>query len=251
MPPSLDRPPIVEALLDFRVRSSEGDAEQRFEALREALQDDFPVVTPPINAEGAPASVQALLSLRGAQRRLRSEDGRRTVLVGPDRLTFSITFRPPETTYQDWAELEAPAFAAWAAFETAMQPAGLESLATRFVNRIDARADLPADAFTSPPELPITNAILSSFNDRRSGRTLDGFGVRLGRRLGARPDGYATAVLFVDVEAFRDYDGEAPAHPIRQPDLARDLARLRQLKNDLFHGSLTPATLNRYRDADA
>lgn len=251
MPASLDRPPIVEALLDFRVRSSEGDAEARFEALSESLRADYPDVSTPVDAEGAPAAIQALLFLRGAQRRLRSEDGRRTVLVGPERLTFSITFRPPQTTYQNWAELEVPAFAAWEAFEAAMQPAGLESLATRFVNRIDARADRPAEVFTSPPDLPITNAILSSFNDRRSGQTLDGFGVRLGRRLGARPEGHATAVLFVDVEAFRTYDGEAPPPPIRQPGLARDLARLRQLKNDLFYGSLTPSTLSRYRDADA
>ena len=251
MPLPLDRPPIVEALLDFRVRSSEGDTEERFAALREALRGDYPTVSAPVETEGAPAAVQALLFLRGAQRRLRSDDGRRTVLVGPDRLTLSITFRPPQTTYQNWAELEAPAFEAWEAFEAAMEPAGLESLATRFVNRIDARADRPADVFTSPPELPITNAVLSSFNDRRSGRTLDGYGVRLGRRLGARPEGRPAAVLFVDVEAFRDYDGGTPPPPIRQPSVARDLARLRQLKNDLFYGSLTPSTLDRYRDADA
>lgn len=248
MPTPLDRPPIVEALLDFRVRASEGDDEARFGSLRDALAADYPTISAPEIPADAPATVRALLSLRGEQRRLRSEDSRRTVLVGPERLTFSLTFRPPATTYTSWAELEAPAFDAWAAFETAYEPLHLESLATRFVNRIETRADRPGEGLTSSPELPIPNALLTSFNDRRSGRTLDGFGVRLGRRLGSRPDASASATVFVDVEAFREYPAAPLAPPIRQPDLARDLARLRQLKNDLFHGSLTPSTLSRYRD---
>lgn len=247
----LERPPIVEALLDFRVRPSDGDPEARLDAFQEALRDAYPHEGPRADREGVPAAVQAFLALRGTRRRLRSEDGRRTVLVGPDRLTLSLTFRPPETVYRTWEELETPAFEAWAAFEAETQPLGLEGLATRFVNRIDVRADRPADALVSPPDLPIPDVALTAFHDRRSGQTLDGFGVRLGRRLGARPGGSPAALVFVDVEAFRDYDAAMPAPPIRQPDLAGDLARLRQLKNELFHGSVDPATLRRYRDADA
>ena len=250
MPTPLDRPPIVEALLDFRVRVSEGSSD-RLDTFAEAVRPAFPTEVMFPDPGEAPASLRTLLGALGPRKRLRSEDGRRTVLVGLDRLTFSATFTPPDVAYTDWErELEVPAFEAWATFQESLQPRALSSLATRFVNRISARADRPAEAFTSPPELPIPNAVLSAFDDRRSGRTLDGYGVRIGRRLGARPDGTARAALFVDVEAFKTYD-DPPRPPVDRNDLAPTLVRLRALKNDLFHGSVAPATLAQYRDDNA
>ena len=247
---SLERPPIVEALLDFRVRADEGASEQ-LGAFAEAVHTGYPTDVELPGSGDVPASIRPFLGTLGPRKRLRSTDGRRTILVGPDRLTFSVTFAPPETVYTSWNdELEEPAFEAWASFQETVRPRALLSLATRFVNRISARADRPAEAFTSPPELPIPNAVLSAFDDRRSGRTLDGYGVRIGRRLGARLGGAPRAALFVDVEAFTTYD-DLPTPPVNRADLDRDLARLRALKNDLFYGSIAPSTLDQYRDDDA
>lgn len=248
----LDRPPVVEALLDFRVRPREADDDltDHLDAAADAMRGEYPNEIDRRDRD-LPEHLRRVLpaaSFWSGGKRFRSEDGRRTVLISNERLTFSLTFRPPAEAYTHWATLEDAAFAAWEAYEQATQPVRLLSLATRFVNRIEGLPDQPAGVFTSPPDLPIPEVTLTSYNDRRSGRTLDGYGVRVGRRLDTRV-GAPAAVLFFDVEAFKTYDAEAPTPPIRSDDLTRDLGRLRELKNDLFHGSLTPATLNRYRDA--
>ena len=241
----------MEALLDFRVHTAtEGtETERRLHDFAEAVRADYPTEVERAAPDSAPAALRTFL--RFDQRRLRSDDGTRSVLVGANRLTFSATFNPPDRVYTSWRdELEGPAFHVWAMYEQTVRPDALVSLATRFVNRFYVRTDRPAEVLESRPELPIPNAVLSSFNDRRSGRTLDDYGVQVGRRLGVRPDGATRAVLFVDVEAFRRYD-EPLALPVDRAALAGDLARLHTLKNDLFYGSLTSDTLHQYRDDDA
>ena len=252
MPSRLDRPPIVEALLDFRLDTDDADAAtERLDDFASAISGQYPDEVNLPHLEDMPAAVQALIAASDA-RRLRSSDGARTVIAGSSRVTFSIKFDWPERVYTSWVEeLVSPAFEVWGAYQDHVQPRALVSLATRFVNRLRVHPDRLGEVLSDPPSSPTTGLSLSSFSDHRAGRTEDGFGARIGRRLGSHGQDSARSALFLDVEAFITYDDAPKPTPITQDHLADDLARLDAIKNELFFASLTEPALNSYRDDDA
>ena len=252
MPPRLDRPPIVEALLDFRVDASDpDDTAESLGAFADSISEAYPTEVDLPQVDGMPPAIRALMA-ESKTSRLRSADGARTVLVGPSRVTFSVTFDWPDRVYTSWSDdLVAPAFQVWAAYEEHVRPRALASLATRFVNRLRVKPDRLDEVLTDPPSLPSGALTLSSSTDYRTGRTSDGFGARIGRRLGGHGPDTTRATLFLDVEAFVTYDDDPKPTPLGVDTLAGDLARLDAIKNDLFFSSLTPASLDLYRDDDA
>ena len=229
----------------------QGDAERGLAEAAASLGFLYPVSVerrPP--DPSLPTAFSLRYGLNAGSLRLRSADGHRTVQLRLERLTVSLLFQPTARPYDCWETLEDSAFTAWDVFERAARPESLVRLATRFVNRIDTAGRNPRDLFTHPPHLPIPGVRLESVDDRQSGVTDDGFGVQVGRSFGPRVSP-RPGIVYFDVEAFRPYGDRTygrlpPEPPIRRDDLAGDLSRLRELKNDLFHRSLSPGTLARY-----
>ena len=236
--PHLQRPPIIEALLELRVRGGavSDDVFARFE---EAYGERYPQ-----SQETGGRLAQLLRMTQG--RRLSDADDRESVTLGPDRFTFSRRYAAGAPPYDTWRSFVDAAFETWEPFRSVVAPDGLTRVATRFLNRIHLPSGVGLAEVLSPPPAPLSqgDAGFTDVSDRRSARTHDGFGLQLGRRWNPGSG------ILIDVEVFRAFPSSEPRPiPDRVGDLDDVLERIDHLKNSLFFGALTPGALDPYRHA--
>ena len=239
----LDKPPIFEALLDFRVipGDSTESVNDLFDKLAAALKETYPHVREPVKfTRLSQPDSQPLKALRWENEyRFSSKAGEKHLLVTQNQFTFSHTFSSDGQTYSSWAKFFEEARAAWELYENALNPRSLVRLGTRFVNKFETTIEKALNAFESPISAPLEDAGVHHYRDMLTGSTRDNYGFRTGRRI--EPTGTPQRVIiFMDVEASKTLDVSCP---VDFALLESDIARLRDIKNDLFFESLTENAL--------
>ena len=235
--PHLAKAPIREALIDFRVRLAPGSLQDTLRTLAEELKAHYPNVGPISQYQGqiqigdeGPVAIQKGPQLLGY--RLESEDGLHVAQIRIDGFTFSRL-----APYESWDRMVDHAWVVWERYMGATHPLGIERIATRFINRIPLEASGQLDdVFSVPPRVP--------------GGTIDAllFRYQLAPREGVTgivtlaTEDSAEPSMVLDIDCF-----VRRSLPSDEDTLRRHLPQLRDAKNRIFFGSLTPAALERFK----
>lgn len=235
--PHLVNAPIREALIDFRVRLPPAFSPETLLALTEELSAQYPGVGPVHQFQGAiqlggegPVSVHGTPQLLGY--RLESADGLGIAQVRIDGFTFS-RLEP----YESWDRMVDDAWIVWRMYAERSKPLGVERIATRFINRIA----LPpsgqlAEVFSVPPVVP--DGRMDSLLFRYQLAPTDGVTAIVSLATGDGPD----PSMILDIDCF-----VRKSFPTDDDALQRQLRKVRDAKNRIFFGSLTPETIERFR----
>jgi len=238
----LARAPIVEALIDFRVRPRKDLDLTTFSSAFAPLSSRYPTQKP-IHLVFAEVELKvgqsARQSLTESKRGIRFEsaDGLHVFQAQAEGFTLS-RLRP----YDSWESLFAEAQATWNEYVAVSRPESIIRVATRFINRLEL--PMPVNEFekylTIPPVVPkgLPELVSESFSrvvfhDEESGGAVI-FSQAIEQ---PNPDAKALAVL-IDIDVFRQQNFDVSS---TQPwDL---LNKFRELKNRTFFASITPKTL--------
>ncbi|MDE2804229.1 MAG: TIGR04255 family protein [Gemmatimonadota bacterium] len=235
--PHLARAPIREALIDLRVRLAPEFSQDTLRTLADELAAHYPNVGPISQYQGqiqigdeGPVTVQKGPLLLGY--RLESEDGRHVAQIRVDGFTFSRL-----APYESWDRMIDHAWVVWERYTDATNPMGIERIATRFINRIPlAASGQLGEVFSMPPRVPdgTIDALLFRYQlAPREGVT--GI-VTLATEDSAEPS------MVLDIDCF-----VRRSLPSDEETLRRHLPQLRDAKNRIFFGSLTPAALEGFK----
>lgn len=157
--PRFPNAPIVEAILDIRVRFGSRVALSQLADFYEVVRDHFPVKEERVTWEGtlqvAQQEVQQAVK-RGPEGFIfRAADGRRSVQARQDGFTFNW-LRP----YDRWPSLRDEAKKYWERYVAMFRPESVTRVALRYINRLELPlpvADFREYVLTGPeiaPELP-------------------------------------------------------------------------------------------------
>jgi uncharacterized protein (TIGR04255 family) len=241
--PRLANAPIVEAVLDLRVRFNAPPDAQRLAAFQNEIRERYPIslgrlrLQTEVRVENQGQNVQQAVRREGPDGFMfRDAAQRRTVQVRADGFTFNW-LRP----YDTWYALRDEAREHWERYMRTFNPAAVVRVALRYINRIEL--PLPLDDFE---EYFRTRPMISS--DLPQG--LQQFFMRLeipdlARRFVGivtettepQPEGAQRLPFILDIDAIHEADFD-PASPA----VWATLERLRDFKNELFYGSITPKT---------
>lgn len=239
--PTLARAPIVEGLIDLRVRPVGTD---RLDALRElckGIAADYPlrrdlhqgqlqIQLGPTASANIVGKEESLLGYR-----LHSADEHDVVQLRLDGFTYS-RLRP----YTSWRDVAAAARALWDAYSVVLGQQNPVRVAVRFINRIPM-----------PPGMDMSEIFQTSFRVPKTfPQRVDGFLVRLAVRFEE-----ANALALVsqaknphDEECIFDIDVfSEQAGGFTDEEAWTKLSALRNIKNRLFFESLTRGTLESFQ----
>ena len=241
----LERAPITEALIDFRVSVSKQLDAATFLEFKEFLGDRYPKVEERRGAQaaiefgpGKPLAAHTKdLGLQGFF--FRSGDGLNIAQFRVDGFTFN-RLKP----YTRWEEIFPEALRLWKLFIEKVTPEYVSRLALRYINHLNI--PLPIEDFAQyltlppvvPPELPqhvssfLTRVVL---HESESGLAAN---VTQALEQGLDPK---SVTIILDIDAYKT--GEFDPHGA---EVAEVLEALHGFKNRIFFGSLTEAALRLY-----
>lgn len=239
--PKLSRAPIVEALIDLRIEPSSGEVGAALKEAADELAGEFPsrselhsfvaqfqiAPTPGAPVATAQETPQGVI--------LRSIDQKWAAQFRLDG--FTVSHLQP---YSSWEALLAKVRDLWDRYAAAAKPKKIVRIACRYINRIAIPDDEPFEKtfltnFTIGPSLP---------------QAVAGYLLRVGLPF-AEHDAIAiltqsiespTSDCILDIDAFSEN-----AQGIEPNSIWEKLEHLRQIKNQLFFGSLTEAAIERLR----
>lgn len=239
--PTLSRPPIVEGLIDFRVERDPSLTVEQLKTACDELAEEFPSRQERHRWSGeitlsAAAGASLSASIPEADGIiLRSTDDKWVVQFRLDGFTVS-RLEP----YGSWDDLVNKSVELWDKYVAVAKPARILRVATRFLNRINLPTNEHFDStfstvFAIAPELP---------------QAVAGFLLRV--VIPFEPE-QALAILTQSLEANTtdcvfDLDVFAEQSGGFSPlEAWKKLEALREVKNRLFFGSLTPAAVEKFR----
>ena len=241
-PHTLNKPPITEALIDFRTQISA--PQEAFEAFAKELEPEFPT-----------RQVR-----HGMRAELRIDHGRlippkaeklgfQGVMVTSADETLKVQFGPEGFTlnnlgaYQGGERLVTLALALWSRFASRMSASVVTRVAFRYINRLDLplRHGDPINRYlVSPPELPEgAPQNVSDFLSRIVAREPTSGAIAIvTQRMNLQQ---SAPVVLIDVDVFKQ--GEFSPN---QADLRLILDSLRLVKNSIFFSLLTEEAVALY-----
>lgn len=239
----LENAPVVEGLIDFRVRPGDGISLGALENLGRAIEDRYPVRKEAKRfhssievKDGAQASNSITSELIGY--RFERSDARSIVQVQLGG--FSLSHLAP---YDAWESLIADAQVIWKEYQDIVKPSRVVRVATRFINRIELplSGELDFDEFLSVgPRVPqglaqnvgefLTRIAVA---DPKSGAT-----VVVIQALESFNPKNSTLPVLLDIDVFKDVEFDPDSL-----DHWKLLSELRHLKNQAFFSSITDKTL--------
>jgi uncharacterized protein (TIGR04255 family) len=238
--------PIVEAIIDFRVKARPGLEHRDFESLKGQLSARFPHVDEQrggtVTFQLTPAGVQPSTTEQGGFQGLvfRSSDEK---LLAQFRIDgFTLNRRKP---YTSWEELRPIALDLWRLYCSVARPEGVNRLALRFINQLVLPVDAEETDFDRyltmapflPPELP---QIVSAFLTRTTIHDRDrGLAAHVAQAFGS--DSERRMVYVLDIDAYRE-----GAWTPSDPGVEATLDALREMKNLIFFSGLTETTLRQF-----
>lgn len=244
-PTPLSRPPISEALVDFR--ASVAPPKEAFHALAKELESRFPRVREMQQVKAVlqvkdgrlePSDTEAL-GYHGV--RLETEDGSLVVQFRPDGFTLNNL-----KTYLGGDLLIEEAVKWWSLFASRMKPDKVSRVALRYINKLELplRDGDSFDRFlTSAPDMPAgAPQAISDFLCRVVGfDEVEQVRAIVTQRFGGRRGG-GNPSLLIDLDVFKQ-DEFAPTAELLRPVLQS----LRIHKNRIFFALLTDAAVELYR----
>lgn len=242
--PHLPNAPIVEALIDFRVRLPDGFDIEILRALHGEIEEDFPRVETQKLIEGRFHFSEEGVVTEGEKPAIRgfrmlSENGTDIVQFRRDGFTFS-RLHP----YTRWQTFFDHGWNLWKLYAGAADPGGVTRLATRFINRLKCPLEFDLEEyFRAPPEVPdgVPDA-LASFLYRYVLAPVDDVvaNVTLTTERATAGQGFTSIVFDIDCYVGKGLGADE--------DLAirATFAKLREMKNRIFFRSLTPTALEAF-----
>lgn len=242
-PRRLGRPPITEALIDFRIATDPAIDAARLAGLRELLQGDYPrveeqrAVKAEIRIEPGGVLPRAEdLGFHGLF--FRTSDGVRVAQFRRDG--FTLNQLPP---YQDADVMISEAMRLWQLFSAATSPTAITRVAFRYINvlRLPYGADDDFNRFltAAPPVPPEAPQRVSSFLSRVVTHEPPDVGI-VTQTMEAR-GGEDPVRVTIDIDVYQEGDTPPDGGQLRSV-----LHRLRLLKNRLFFALLADEALELY-----
>ncbi len=245
--PHLSKAPIVEAVIDFRVKLPSDFKLDAFQPLRTQLAKGYPgfeeqqIVQQMIKQEpGSAAEVSTRFSgIHGY--RLLSTDGKNVVQLRRDGFTFSRL-----NPYTNWDEVFAEAWRLWVLYVEASEPLEVSRIAVRYINRM--LFPLP---FSNPEEYlkapPMTAegwpTEMSAFLSRVVMREAESnVSVNVIQALEPQVPGQSDDALIFDIDAYEDVSLPSDDVTIRER-----FGKLREMKNRVFFKGLTTKAIDLFR----
>ena len=236
----LSKAPIVEAIIDFRVKLPSDYNVTNLLSLKKKLRKDYPLVEEMRVFESGTRiegkAVEQTVKDRGLQGYFfKSPDGRNIAQFRQDGFTFSRL-----SPYTDWETVLAQAEPLWQSYVKVATPELITRLATRYINRMDL--PLPMSNFreylTAPPTIPksLPQAI-SRFLTRLTMHDpeLDmAAHVTQALEKSSKPNYIA---IILDIDAFRQKD-----FGFRESEIWPTFKQLHDFKNRIFFDSIREAT---------
>lgn len=240
----LARPPITEALVDFRVKARPDLKATDFDQLRADLSSTYPTVVEQrgiemlfeVKGTVAAPSVKDLPS-RGLL--FGSPDGRDNVQFRVDGFTFNRL-----TPYTSWDDIFPKAMAHWKKYVEIARPQAITRVAVRYLNAFELTSPITAlrDVFKAPPAVPEELPQFASHFQTMV--TIHDPARMLAANVGQSMQstgGQGRTQVVIDIDAFRQ--GELPSN---DDELSRIFADLRSYKNQIFFNLLTEAKLKEF-----
>lgn len=244
--PHLNQAPIVEGLIDFRVKQRSEFSLEDLARLKDELKATYPVVKDLHSIEAGIQFAQGKSTEQSFQStqigyRLERKDPSFVVLLQQTGLTVS-RLKP----YQDWNNLIAEAKPIWEKYLSISRPSAIIRVATRFINRLE----LPIDKLDFDEYLSTLPPIPKNLPNELSGflvRTLipdpnTGAEIAIAQALESPNMQTRTVTVLIDIDVFKTMEME-PA----SDDVWKLLNNLRDLKNRAFFGSITPKTVELFK----
>lgn len=238
----LKSPPIVEAVIDFRIRLKESIDASAFVNVSAEFKSNFQKVglvkqhAFNLSVDAGAASGVSSETIQGA--RFDTDAADKAAIFTSEGFTFSHL-----KSYTDWAALKADTQAAWAEYSKLAHPLEIVRVGLRYINRIDLPAIVEFNEFFTsapslPPELP---QVIGPFLSRVLFPLPDGLG--LGSLTHVYSESAASeATVILDIDIFQEninYDAN-------NSDIWNVLDKLRDQKNNVFFASVTEKTLEKY-----
>jgi len=242
----LNKAPIVEALIDFRVRPHKNFDLSQLESSLASIKARYPTTKPVRHfvshfqvKDHEPPQQSTSETKRGL--RFESADGLHVFQAHPDGFTVS-RLRP----YETWESLFAEAQVLWSEYVKAARPEAIVRVATRFINRIQIPMPVAdyQDYLSAPPNVPKgLPELVSEFFSRVVIHDPTSGGVIVFTQA-MEPVNEASNILplYVDIDVFKQ--DSCDVHSAQPWEL---LNTFRHLKNEAFFASITPKTLELLR----
>lgn len=167
-----------------------------------------------------------------------SPDKSKVVQFRLDGFGFSLV-----RSYSTWERLVDKAFHYWNIYTEYARPVSIVRIGTRFINRFPEPLDQPiSEVLVVPPRMPIEDGLkLRDSLQQMQIEASDGSRAQFIQAIVTRDETYE---LTIDIDAYRRLNtAEEIEVPIETDSLLPYLNRLRDLKNDLFFGSVTERSL--------
>jgi len=241
--PHLSKAPIVEAVIDFRVKLPSDFKLDAFQPLRVQLAGDYPgfeeqqIVQQMIKQEpGSAAEVSTRFSgVHGY--RLSSNDGKNVVQLRRDGFTFSRL-----SPYTRWDQVFAEASRLWILYAEAAKPTEVSRIAVRYINRMLFPMPLtkPEEYLSAPPVTADgwpaeMNAFLTRVVMRDAKSNIS---VNVIQALEPQVPGQNEVAIIFDIDASEDVSLTSD-----DVTIAERFGKLRDMKNRVFFKGLTPKSI--------
>jgi len=241
--PRLRNAPIVEAILDIRVRFQTPPDVRHLESFQDAIRTRYPVKLGRVRFE-AEVRVEALTQSVQQGVRRSGPDGfmfkdsaqKRTVQVRSDGFTFNWLH-----PYDTWEVLRDEAREHWERYRETFKPEAVIRVALRYINRIEL--PLPLNDFgdyikTQPVIAPgLPQGLQMFFMRLEVEEPQRGFIGIVTETIEPQSIGAGRLPLIFDIDAIRETTFD-PTDPL----VWGTLEQLRDFKNELFFGSITDKT---------
>ncbi len=245
MPEVFPNAPIVEAIFDFQVSFEEHLDFASLQAFAESLKGEFgdQATTKQLSAgirmdDDRPTGINVETSDQGLV--LKDETGGRVIQVRMDGFSFS-KLKP----YTQWEDVCSEALRHWESYKAKVQPAKVNRLALRYINRIDIPipfGDFKDYILTNPEVAPGIPQAVSNFFFKVTIPDLEsGAWAHIICTLAQQDDEkFVPYILDIDVFFAKEYD-------VNSENIKDDLETLRAFKNLIFNNSVTEKARELFR----
>jgi uncharacterized protein (TIGR04255 family) len=234
----LQRAPITEALIDFRVQSAEGLSSRKLEEAARRVKGEYPV-------QAQIKTVHARLEIGAGILTPGVEHGDAGVLVKTADQKMQAQFRPNGFTfnrlepYTSWEEIYPETKRLWRLYVEVAEPVAVVRLAARYINRLTLPlpvADL-REYLMEPPRIPeglpqtvlayLTRLVIHDASRQQSAIVT--------QSSEPNPLDPEHATILLDIDAFKTVALRAA----KQDQIDQVLGDLHAFKNNIFFGSIT------------
>ena len=239
-----DRPPITEAIIDFRVAPCPNLSLETLKQLCDEQIESFPDIKPMIEATGTMHVGPEIGATASAQQkqigyRAISSDGKYVCQRQLGGFTFSRL-----APYEGWVPFRKRAMEFWCTYQAAAKPQEVTRVAVRYINRIDIpiTASHPTvelkDYFRTGPEVSsdLPQTLAGFFMQLQLPQDDISAQVIINQAI-VPPSSPGVISVILDLDLFRDH-----AVPDNKKAMLSYLEKIRNRKNDLFESCVTDLT---------